>query len=304
MSGTPFVIAADDAEQQRSSSGMSIQAFLGSLVEPTRDLARPPISNFRVGAVGLGSSGRVFRGVNLEFPGLPLHHSVHAEQFLVANLAQHGEISIEFLAVSAAPCGHCRQFLQELRGAKDLELFIVDGENSETQLLSRFLPHRFGPDDLLAQDLDFPLLLEPRNNGLVLEGLDHKCYRGREEDGLDLSGLEDARLRDAALEAANKSYAPYTGSPSGVAIFTRNARVFSGSYCESAAFNPSLPPLQAAIVAFVANGGGGYQDIVCAVLVETKNSSVQQAPTTRMALDQISPRCPLHVYYAGSPSKD
>ncbi|XP_024527536.1 cytidine deaminase 1 [Selaginella moellendorffii] len=285
MSGIPFVIAADDAEQQRSSSGMSIQAFLGSLVEPTRDLARPPISNFRVGAVGLGSSGRVFRGVNLEFPGLPLHHSVHAEQFLVANLAQHGEISIEFLAVSAAPCGHCRQFLQELRGAKDLELFIVD-------------------DDLLAQDLDFPLLLESRNNGLVFEGLDHKCYRGREEDGLDLSGLEDESLRDTALEAANKSYAPYTGCPSGVAIFTRSARVFAGSYCESAAFNPSLPPLQAAIVAFVANGGGGYQDIVCAVLVEKKNSSVQQAPTTRMALDQISPRCPLHVYYAGSPFKD
>ena len=64
--------------------------------------------------VGLGASGRLYVGVNLEFPCLPLHNSVHAEQFLVVNALQHGERELVKLAVSAAPCGHCRQFLSEL----------------------------------------------------------------------------------------------------------------------------------------------------------------------------------------------
>ena len=53
-------------------------------------------------------------GVNLEFPGLPLQHSVHAEQFLIANAAWHGERGLLRIAVNAAPCGHCRQFIAEL----------------------------------------------------------------------------------------------------------------------------------------------------------------------------------------------
>ena len=64
--------------------------------------------------MALGASGRLFVGVNLEFPGLPLHHSVHAEQFLIANAGQAGEQALTRLAVSAVPCGHCRQFCSEL----------------------------------------------------------------------------------------------------------------------------------------------------------------------------------------------
>jgi hypothetical protein len=50
------------------------------------------------------------------------HHSlpphavpqVHAEQFLMANLVLHNESALHTLAISAAPCGHCRQFYSEL----------------------------------------------------------------------------------------------------------------------------------------------------------------------------------------------
>lgn len=65
-------------------------------------------------AIGLASSGCIYVGVNLEFPGMPLSQSVHAEQFLMANLLLHGEARLDTLAVSAAPCGHCRQFYSEL----------------------------------------------------------------------------------------------------------------------------------------------------------------------------------------------
>jgi hypothetical protein len=39
---------------------------------------------------------------------------VHAEQFLMANLVLHNESALHTLAISAAPCGHCRQFYSEL----------------------------------------------------------------------------------------------------------------------------------------------------------------------------------------------
>lgn len=65
-------------------------------------------------AIGLGETGRIYVGVNLEFPNLPLHHSVHAEQFLIANAVAHGERGLKRITVNAAPCGHCRQFIAEL----------------------------------------------------------------------------------------------------------------------------------------------------------------------------------------------
>ena len=39
---------------------------------------------------------------------------MHAEQFLVVNCLHNQEDSLRMLAVSAAPCGHCRQFYAEL----------------------------------------------------------------------------------------------------------------------------------------------------------------------------------------------
>jgi cytidine deaminase len=106
-----------------------------------------------VGAVGLGASGRVYAGVNLEFCGLPLCYSVHAEQFLVANAA----------AISHMACGHCRQFLQEMRGAAGVQILVtsdaVEGHAPEWHALASLLPRPFGLRDLLPEDV--ALVLEP-----------------------------------------------------------------------------------------------------------------------------------------------
>ncbi|RYR19782.1 hypothetical protein Ahy_B03g064669 isoform C [Arachis hypogaea] len=261
---------------------------LASLVDSTRTLARPPISNFRVAAVGLGSSGRIYVGVNLEFPGLPLHHSVHAEQFLVTNLLLNGETSLTSFAVSAAPCGHCRQFLQELRDSENIQILIISDNNDQFTPLSDFLPHRFGPLDLFPEGS--PFLLEPRNNGLKLTA---RTRMNR-----------DDKLKIAALEAANASHAPYSGSPSGVALVDCGGKVYKGSYMESAAFNPSLGPVQAAVVAFVAGGGGGYDEIVGAVLVEKEGAPVRQEETARLLMRSISATCSFQALLCCSDSND
>ncbi|CAL5414625.1 unnamed protein product [Camellia sinensis] len=109
MDGPRFVIEASEASSMATNSGLSLLQLLPTFVKSAQTLARPPLSDYHVGAVGLGSDGRICVGVNLEFPGLPLHHSVHAEQFLVTDLVVHGRTRLLALAVSAAPCGHCRQ---------------------------------------------------------------------------------------------------------------------------------------------------------------------------------------------------
>ncbi|STM38216.1 cytidine deaminase [Escherichia coli] len=66
-----------------------------------------------------------------------------------------------------------------------------------------------------------------------------------QDHGYALTG--DA-LSQAAIAAANRSHMPYSKSPSGVALECKDGRIFSGSYAENAAFNPTLPPLQGALI--------------------------------------------------------
>ncbi|XP_031252365.1 cytidine deaminase 1-like [Pistacia vera] len=297
-----FVIEAAEAESFAQKSGLTIHQLLPTLVKSAKTLARPPISNYHVGAVGLGSSGRIFFGGNIEFPGLPLHHSVHAEQFLVTNLILNAEPRLQCFAVSSAPCGHCRQFLQEIRNSSDIKICVTSSdENTKQQqedhgcnyyTLSHFLPDRFGPDDLLEKDV--PLILETHQNGLSFvsdnddDGGYDKCCNGEASES----------LKFAALEAANKSHAPYSKCPSGVAIMDSEGKVYKGSYMESAAYNPSLGPVQAALVAYVASGnGGGYERIVDAVLVEKEGAVVRQEHTARLLLQVISPKCQFKVFH-------
>lgn len=315
-----FVVEASEVESITQKLGLpSVYHLLPALVQPAQNLARPPISNYRVAAVGLGSDGRLFLGVNLEFPGLPLHHSVHAEQFLLTNLAVHRCPRLLAFAVSAAPCGHCRQFLQELRNPSSLQIHITSQHQNNPDLtfepLREILPNPFGPFDLL--DDETPLLLERHNNGLFLSGdgdlrngfsdgdsnTKSKIVNGVLNSGNLSNGFykiteaESTLVRIAALEAANDSHAPYSGCPSGVALMDCEGMIYRGSYVESAAYNPSLGPVQAAFVAFVAGGGAGYERIVAAALVEKEGAKLRQEDTTRLFLKLVSPKCDLRVFH-------
>jgi len=104
-----FVLEPAQVAELKQRFGLSEAELLYSLIEPTQRLARPPVSDYHVGAVGLGESGRVLLGVNVELHGLPLNQSIHAEQFVIANAVRVGERRLTRLAVSAEPCGHCRQ---------------------------------------------------------------------------------------------------------------------------------------------------------------------------------------------------
>jgi cytidine deaminase len=269
-------IAAPVVEQFLRSSGMTIEQLLLALIPQAQAYARPPISDFFVGAVALGASGSIYFGANYEFVGQALSFTVHGEQAATAHAISCGETGMLMLAVSAAPCGYCRQYLYELTTASSLQILLP---NTPSTLLTSLLPDAFGPQDLGVT----AALMSPQAHGMTLE---------------PASG--DPVVK-AGLAAANSSYAPYTFSYAGVALQTRDGDVFSGSVAENAAFNPSMSPLEAAVVSLVISGGKSYADIVDAVLVEAAGSKASQILATRAVLNAIT-SVPLRAYEADVPS--
>ncbi|KAG1668590.1 hypothetical protein FOA52_007325 [Chlamydomonas sp. UWO 241] len=280
-----FMLPALEVAQLMQASGQTMDQFLASLIKPASMLARPPVSGYHVGAAGVGSSGSVYVGVNLEFRGTGLNNSVHAEQFLVVNCLHHGEASLRMLAVSAAPCGHCRQFYSELVGSDDVA--FIFGDDPRPRLLGELLPERFGPADLA--DDPFPLLLQPHDNWVSYSAPALRVLEQRNED---------QELRTAAHEAlvaAKTAYSPYTHCPSGAAIISSAGQVFSGGSIESAAYNPSLSPFHAAYINGVTKGLSGFSDIAEVVLAEVKGAKVSHRANVRALLRAVAPKAKFTV---------
>lgn len=180
--------------------------------------ALTPVSNFNVGAVAIGKSGTFYFGANQEFAGVSMQQTVHAEQSAVSHAWIAGESAICDVVVNYTPCGHCRQFMNEMNTADELKIHLPHSQNN---LLHSYLPDDFGPSDL---EID-KHLFDVQNQGV-------------EEFGDE--------VQRSAIQAMNGSYAPYSQAYSGVALKAGN-QIFCGKYAENAAFNPSFLPLQSAL---------------------------------------------------------
>ncbi|HXE72799.1 MAG TPA: cytidine deaminase [Candidatus Nitrosotenuis sp.] len=269
--GPRTFVPAGLARRLARSLELSLDLLMLELVLVAREHARAPLSGYCVGAVARGRSGDLYLGFNLEFPGAPLSLTVHAEQALVAAALGRGETALRAVAVPHPPSGFGRQVLMELVGGPNL-MVLTPGRRGLR--LKTLLPESFGPE---ALGVEGGLLGHPRHP-------------------LQLSpGSSDPAVQ-AACEAAARSYAPYSGCPSGVALVTREGRIYTGCYAENAAFNPSLCPLRAALVHLVGDGRD-YADIARAVLVEGRSGKVEQEGVTRLLLGCLAPGCPLEVHH-------
>lgn len=191
-----------------------------SLLPEAEQWAVVPISNFHVGAIAIDEQGNFYFGANQECANINIGQTVHAEQSAIAHAWQRGAKYITDIVVNYTPCGHCRQFLNELRGAETLRIHLP---HSRDNLLSQYLPDSFSPKDLDMSER----LLDMMNNSLI-----------------EPSGLNE--VQQVAFQAAQQSYAPYSKAYAGVAIKTEQA-IYTGRYAENAAYNPALPPLQVAL---------------------------------------------------------
>jgi cytidine deaminase len=273
---TRGAIPVTEVAQFLRASGMTVEQLMLALISQAQSFAIPPISKFFVGAVALGASGSIYFGANYEFVGQALSFTVHGEQAATAHAISCGEVGMQKLAVSASPCGYCRQFLYELTTASTLQILLP---NMPPALLTSLIPNAFGPGDLGVT----AALMSPQSHGMTL------------------SVAERDPLVRAALKAASTSYAPYTFDYAGVALKTCDGGIFTGSVAENAAFNPSMSPLEAAVVSLVISGGKSYGDIVDAVLVEAAGSKTSQAAATHAVLGAIT-SVPLRAYQAHASS--
>jgi cytidine deaminase len=263
----PYGVVQELASLER----IGIRALMLKLVKLAQVYAVTPISHFEVGAVAQGSTtGNLYLGANMEFPGQALSFSVHAEQSAMTNAWLNDEQGLSSLAISAAPCGGCRQVLYELTTADSLEVVLPNATTS----LSQLLPAPFGPSDLGIASA----LMAPQAHGLTLE-----------ESPTGQSAI-------VALAAANASYAPYSGGFAGVALTTRSGAIYAGRYAENAAYNPSMLPLESALAMWSLCGATDDAP-VAATLVE-RESLASQEDATRAVLRSVAPNAPLRVLRA------
>jgi cytidine deaminase len=79
------------------------------------DHAYAPYSNFNVGAVVRARDGRLFEGVNVENASYPLGICAERTAIACAVVAGCRPGDLEEIAITASPCGGCRQWIYEFR---------------------------------------------------------------------------------------------------------------------------------------------------------------------------------------------
>lgn len=257
--GFSAMLTNDEVENLCLSSHMTRDSLVLALLPLAASCARAEISHFQVGAIAQGVSGNIYFGANMEFAHVQLQQTVHAEQSAIVHAWLRNEKAITSITVNYTPCGHCRQFMNELNSASTLLIQLPERQPAR---LSHYLPDAFGPNDLQIKTL----LLDDINHGYQLDNAD--------------------RLTLQALEAANRSHAPYSHAISGIALETVNGHIYTGRYAENAAFNPSLPPLQAALN--VMNlAGEAPTDVVRATLVERRHAAISQYAASQIILGEL-----------------
>ncbi|GMM84292.1 cytidine deaminase [Pseudoalteromonas sp. MTN2-4] len=239
---------------------VEIKPLLQSLLPIAARFSIAPISNFNVGAIAYSSaSGCAYIGSNLEFNHAALCLVVHAEQSAINTAWLNGETHISHIAITDAPCGHCRQFINEVKLSEQIEILLP---NTNTSLLE-LLPHSFGPADL-----------------------------GNETRLLDVSDSRDSEanitVSPLLLKHYQASYAPYSGNKSAVEIKTAQHGNFYGRYAENVAYNPSLSPLQSALSQMALSGLSLDEvEVVEITLVETEQYK-NQSGVADVVLDSFT----------------
>jgi cytidine deaminase len=276
-------LTAQQCRDLIKSLGIDLKDLMVLLLPLARIYAEVPLSRFQVGAVamagvpGVADQVDLFLGANLEFMRQDLNQTIHAEQSATMNAWHQGAHYLHAVAVSEAPCGHCRQFLYEIENSAEIEIITPGRKNNAYRQapLSDLLPEAFGPADL-----------GNRNALMARTTPDHRLRLK--------TGVED-RVIAEAVRAAEKSYAPYSRNFAGCALQTVAGEIDSGRNVESAAYNPSLTPLQSAIISLNMSTLEENHAIQRVVLVE-KLTDVSQRKAVELLLGSWAPGVELEYY--------
>lgn len=107
--------------------------------------AYAPYSRFHVGCVVLTRDGRLIEGVNVENAAYPL--GVCAERVTFSRAIVEGYRPGDFVtaAITASPCGGCRQWLAEMQVDR---VVFRNGGRIVTMTVAELLPEQFEAHEL------------------------------------------------------------------------------------------------------------------------------------------------------------
>jgi cytidine deaminase len=120
---------------------------VSELVEKAEQIAKQaeaPYSNYLVGAIVRMNDGTEFAGTNVENAAYPLTQCAEKTAIGAASTAGYRPGDIAVVAISASPCGGCRQWLYEWRVPR-VEYRRADGTIAATSA-----------DELLPDSWDLP----------------------------------------------------------------------------------------------------------------------------------------------------
>ena len=118
-----------------------------------REKSYSPYSHFQVGAALLGKSGKVYHGCNIENAAYSPTNCAERTAFFKA--ISEGEKEFAKIAIVGgmegteadelcAPCGVCRQVMNEFCDRDQFEIILMDGpDNVKVLKLSELLPYGF-----------------------------------------------------------------------------------------------------------------------------------------------------------------
>eukprot|EP00053_Salpingoeca_punica_P008890 m.79465 g.79465 ORF g.79465 m.79465 type:complete len:397 (-) comp14794_c1_seq3:56-1246(-) len=311
----------DERERLEQHFGLATAPMMLALLPFIAARAHCNVSHFHVGVVVLGHSGRAYFGVNIEFRNVGINQAVHGEQCAISRAFSLGEDYLTDLFVNAAPCGHCRQFMAEMKGADELRIWF----GGRQYALSDLLPSAFTPGDLGCTHplFDRSDKRKVRHNALipsdiVLASVELGDTRTAELSALASSSLASATALATATAASpsphalppdvaallltefSRSYSPHTHSDAAVVVAMKTGELFGGAYLENAAYNPSLGPLQMAICRLLCDHPGDLLDTFCkdvaaVYLLQRAQAPLSLVDATRSVLNSFTTAVPLTI---------
>lgn len=123
-----------------------------------RRMAYTPYSHFQVGAALLTADGKIYRGCNIENAAYTPTNCAERTAFFKA--VSEGEREFTAIAIVGgaedatefdwcAPCGVCRQVMEEFCDERTFEIVLArSAEEYEIYTLGELLPKGFGPHNL------------------------------------------------------------------------------------------------------------------------------------------------------------
>ncbi len=120
-------------------------------------LSYSPYSNFKVGAALLTEEGEIYTGCNIE--NAAYGPSMCAERTAIFKAVSEGHRHFRALAVTGgfhgvgaiAPCGVCRQVIQEFCKPDFPILFVASEDTYEQHTLGELLPYSFSSQELTKE---------------------------------------------------------------------------------------------------------------------------------------------------------